>query len=915
MEPIGGYREEPEGKNSSYSLASSKDNFHEDNEYELPPSFREDYENENEHMMNEYKEDKAQNRNSRSAPDLLDLEYSPSRFDSLRHAQSDDKGIYDEYYGSHHRTASPVYDEPSDMNYGDSDFHHTGTYTNSDDKFNVAYEKGLDADTLAKSSRFNTNSENYQIYESSQGYQQFEPKSAADATMPPPVQLTKRFQEPINYDSTLEMPSPPSSPLKQYNYSNQNGGTPFNETSNFPHIRFYQNKRFEYSRYSTEQKSKKTMETDSTEKSRNNSIGFQGGLQELPLAKYSNGRQIPPTEDSFDSSKWHRHQNQFNLSNAGMGINGRRRTTNYAPQSNELAHRLSGRVRRQATMTSSTFSEPQLESLLAGLNSSEAESLTRTSALIQHISFRDSTAKNSLRKLGAISKLVTLLDNPLPEVQRAAIKAIKNIIFTNEPAKLDMRRCGGLDAVVRILKTTPDPGLRSLSSAVIWNLSSCDSLKQTLIHEAIQILAKLSVRSEPLVFTNATGSLRNLSSAGAAVRKKLRSFRGFISAILEVIHDATTCTEKANSKSTENAVCILRNLSYRLGAEVPDLANEHDETLSTDSELFDCFGRLKKKSHLLHNSPNDIMNKGLRLNTKPTEMDSLYQPSLIRTYLQLMMETTNSDTLEGLAGAIQNLTAGQWRFAASLRETVRAEKGLPVIVDLLKYEHDGVSVAACGALRNLALDPRNCSMLGEYAMEDIANKLPLPGETPVTPGPAAIYSICAVLLQLVHSDRLNAQKLSEHGGIEPLVSISRSVRYPPSCSKAAATVLGAMWKHRSLRTCYRKDGWSASHFAPRTEKQPLSLSEHPRTWLMRSIRSISSSRRSSMLDLETTRNATSSSRAMLRLNRSESGYRYSYTNSRKLLDPPSDATFLTTSDRNDGSKLDTQNYRSADSWV
>lgn len=68
------------------------------------------------------------------------------------------------------------------------------------------------------------------------------------------------------------------------------------------------------------------------------------------------------------------------------------------------------------------------------------------------------------------------------------------------------------------------------------------------------------------------------------------------------------------------------------------------------------------------------------------------------------------------------MTAGQWRFAASLRETVRAEKGLPVIVDLLKYEHDGVSVAACGALRNLALDPRNCSMLGEYAMEDIANK-------------------------------------------------------------------------------------------------------------------------------------------------------------------------------------------------
>ena len=75
-------------------------------------------------------------------------------------------------------------------------------------------------------------------------------------------------------------------------------------------------------------------------------------------------------------------------------------------------------------------------------------------------------------------------------------------------------------------------------------------------------------------------------------------------------------------------------------------------------------------------------------------------------------------------------------------------------------------------------------------------------------------------------------RLTEQGGIEPLVSISRSVRYPPSCSKAAATVLGALWKHRSLRNYYRKEGWSASHFAARTEKLPLSLAEHPRTWLM-----------------------------------------------------------------------------------
>ena len=66
----------------------------------------------------------------------------------------------------------------------------------------------------------------------------------------------------------------------------------------------------------------------------------------------------------------------------------------------------------------------------------------------------DKKAKNALRKLGAISKLVTLLDNPCPEVQRAAMKAIKNIIYTNDAAKMDMRRCGGLESVLRYLTLT-----------------------------------------------------------------------------------------------------------------------------------------------------------------------------------------------------------------------------------------------------------------------------------------------------------------------------------------------------------------------------------------------------------------------------------------------------------------------------
>ena len=96
---------------------------------------------------NEYK------RNSRSAPDLLDIDEENSRqrhYDSLRNAQSTSHGLYD------YDQEEIIYDEPSDMNYHESDFQQT--FSNSDDKFNLDYEKGLDEGTLHGNSRFNTNS-------------------------------------------------------------------------------------------------------------------------------------------------------------------------------------------------------------------------------------------------------------------------------------------------------------------------------------------------------------------------------------------------------------------------------------------------------------------------------------------------------------------------------------------------------------------------------------------------------------------------------------------------------------------------------------------------------------------------------------------------------------------------------------
>lgn len=39
----------------------------------------------------------------------------------------------------------------------------------------------------------------------------------------------------------------------------------------------------------------------------------------------------------------------------------------------------------------------------------------------------------------------------------------------------------------------------------------------------------------------------------------------------------------------------------------------------------------------------------------------LWHPSIVKPYLTLLSECSNPDTLEGAAGALQNLAAGSWK--------------------------------------------------------------------------------------------------------------------------------------------------------------------------------------------------------------------------------------------------------------
>lgn len=70
----------------------------------------------------------------------------------------------------------------------------------------------------------------------------------------------------------------------------------------------------------------------------------------------------------------------------------------------------------------------------------------------------------------------------------------------------------------------------------------------------------------------------------------------------------------------------------------------------------------------------------------------------------MLQESADTEILEASAAALQNLAACQFEGSILVRQTVRVEKGLPILVELLRLKEDKVVCAVCTALRNLALN-------------------------------------------------------------------------------------------------------------------------------------------------------------------------------------------------------------------
>ncbi|XP_073486798.1 catenin delta-2 isoform X2 [Aquarana catesbeiana] len=481
--------------------------------------------------------------------------------------------------------------------------------------------------------------------------------------------------------------------------------------------------------------------------------------------------------------------------------------------------------------------DPELPEVIQMLQHQFPSVQSNAAAYLQHLCFGDNKIKGEIRRQGGIQLLVDLLDHRMTDVHRSACGALRNLVYgkANDDNKIALKNCGGIPALVRLLRKTTDLEIRELVTGVLWNLSSCDALKMPIIQDALAVLTnaviiphsgwenailqddrKIQLHSSQ-VLRNATGCLRNVSSAGEEARRRMRECDGLTDALLYVIQSALGSSE-IDSKTVENCVCILRNLSYRLAAETSQGqqigTDELDgllcgETINKDAESSGCWGKKKKKKKSLDQW--DGVGPFPDCVDPPKGIQMLWHPSIVKPYLTLLSECSNPDTLEGAAGALQNLAAGSWKWSIYIRAAVRKEKGLPILVELLRIDNDRVVCAVATALRNMALDVRNKELIGKYAMRDLVHRLPGGNNCNTLSSKAmsddTVTAICCTLHEVITKNMENAKALRDAGGIEKLVGISKSKgdKHSPKVVKAASQVLNSMWQYRDLRNLYKKD--------------------------------------------------------------------------------------------------------------
>ncbi|XP_041366101.1 catenin delta-2-like isoform X2 [Gigantopelta aegis] len=478
--------------------------------------------------------------------------------------------------------------------------------------------------------------------------------------------------------------------------------------------------------------------------------------------------------------------------------------------------------------------DPDLQEVIDYLSHYDVDVRSHAAAYLQHLCFMDDGIKAKTRGLDGIRPLINLLSHEYPEVHRNACGALQNLSYgkTNDENKKAIKNAGGIPELVRLLRKTQDGEVKESITGILWNLSSCEDLKKPIIDSALAVLVNSVIiphsgwdrlGSSPeqqrwtLVFRNATGVIRNVSSAGYEARKKLRECRGLVNSLLHTLKSSQD--NDMDSKPVENIVCVFRNLSYRI-QEVEDPEFYKKRTLTNqpvqkNDKTTGCFGggKSKKGSNKGADSKTASQKGPPQLPPGANEYKALWGMEILQVYSALLKHSSNEVTLEASAGAIQNLTACDWQPAVEIRASVRKEKGLPHLVDLLTFPSDRVVCAAATALRNLAIDERNKELVGKYAMQQLVRKLPQQRNAHPTTPDDTLCAVIATLYEILKNQESFAQSFFKENGLPRLMNITKSEgQYLARTIKYAGSVLKILWSFKFLHQEYNQKGYTERDF-------------------------------------------------------------------------------------------------------
>uniref|UniRef100_A0A3Q0RDL3 Catenin delta 1 n=1 Tax=Amphilophus citrinellus TaxID=61819 RepID=A0A3Q0RDL3_AMPCI len=487
-----------------------------------------------------------------------------------------------------------------------------------------------------------------------------------------------------------------------------------------------------------------------------------------------------------------------------------------------------------------SWRQPELPEVIAMLNYRLDPVKTNAAAFLQHLTFKNDKVKSEVRRLKGIPALVSLLDHPSKDVHHSSCGALKNISYGRDSEnKIAIKNCDGVPALVRLLRKTHDQDLTDTITGTLWNLSSHDSVKMEIVDHALHALVdevivphsgwergssggggeescKPRHMEWQTALTNTAGCLRNVSSERSEARRKLRECSGLVDSLMYMVQSQINCKDVDN-KLVENCVCLLRNLSYQVHREVPG-CERYAETIPVNqggapASKGGCFGSRKGKGKKDGDDGSGDLVDIPKRTTPARGYELLFQPEVVRVYTSLLKESKNPSVLEAAAGAIQNLCAGRWTYGQYIRAKVRHEQGLPMMAELLAHGNDRVVRAMSGALRNLAIDNRNCELLGLHAVPNLVANLPGgQSQSGRTLSEETVVSVLSTLAEVLGNRLEPAKTLRGSQGIERLVLINKDGKRSDREVRGAGQVLQLVWAHKELRRPLEKDGWKKTDF-------------------------------------------------------------------------------------------------------